>query len=70
MRDAGLRPEVVAAQRGPLGPLMTARVAALEARGMIAAGERTEDVVVIRGSHPRRRISAKSGMNAATALAV
>ena len=46
-RAAGLQPEVVARQRGPLGPLMTARVPELEAAGLLAPGQRHEDVVVV-----------------------
>jgi len=47
MRAAGLAPELVAAQRGPLGPLMRARREHLVARGSLAAGAATEQVVVI-----------------------
>jgi release factor glutamine methyltransferase len=48
----GLEADVVARERGPLGPLMLARVEQLEASGALAPGEREEDVVVIRGSLP------------------
>ncbi len=55
MRDAGLEEvDVVARRRGPLGPLMSARVHALEARGMLAPGQRHEDVIVVRGRLPGR----------------
>ncbi len=50
---AGLRAERVAAERGPLGPLMRSRAAALEARGLLAAGERSEELLVIAGTAPR-----------------
>ena len=70
LRAGGLRPDVVAHHRGPFGPLMHARARQLEERGLIAAGERVEDVVVVRGTLPRRRISANTGMNARPALAV
>ena len=43
----GLRPEVATRSRGPLGPLMLERAAWLEARGLLAPGEREEDVIVI-----------------------
>jgi release factor glutamine methyltransferase len=49
---AGLSAEVVARERGPLGPLMLARVDQLEASGALKPGEREEDVVVIRGCLP------------------
>jgi len=50
----GLEAECVARRRGPLGPLMTARVQALEADGLLAPGQRHEDVVVVRGRKPTR----------------
>lgn len=46
---AGLEPERVAAQRGPLGPLMRERAALLEARGLLEPGQREEDVLVLAG---------------------
>ena len=50
MRDAGLEDvEVVARQRGPLGPLMLSRVHTLEERGMLKPGQRHEDVIIVRG---------------------
>ena len=57
MTAGGLDAEVVARRRGPLGPLMTARVQALEADGLLPPGQRHEDVVVIRGRKPVRRES-------------
>jgi release factor glutamine methyltransferase len=54
MTDAGLDAEVVARRRGPLGPLMSARVQALEAEGLLSPGQREEEVVVIRGRKPAR----------------
>ena len=48
MRAAGLEPEVVARRRGPLGPLMSARVRMLERRGLLGAGQREEEVAVLR----------------------
>jgi release factor glutamine methyltransferase len=52
MRAGGLEAEVVARRRGPLGPLMRARVDHLEAQGLLPPGTREEDVVVIRGRQP------------------
>jgi release factor glutamine methyltransferase len=49
MEAGGLEAEVVARRRGPLGPLMSARAATLEARGLLAPGQRHEDVLVVRG---------------------
>jgi release factor glutamine methyltransferase len=48
LRAAGLRADVALRRRGPLGPLMRARVAHLETHGLLAAGRREEDVVVLR----------------------
>jgi len=44
----GLLVDVVARERGPLGPLMRGRRAHLEAAGMLAPGQEEEDVVVVR----------------------
>jgi release factor glutamine methyltransferase len=52
LRAAGLYADVVASERGPLGPLMLARVDQLEASGALAPGEREEDVVIVRGRKP------------------
>jgi release factor glutamine methyltransferase len=53
MRDAGLEGvDVIARRRGPLGPLMTARVHTLEERGLLKPGQRHEDVIVVRGRQP------------------
>jgi release factor glutamine methyltransferase len=52
MRAAGLAPEVVARRRGPLGPLMSARVQMLERRGLLRAGQREEEVAVLRAKAP------------------
>ncbi len=55
MRDAGLEDvDVVARQRGPLGPLMLSRVHTLEERGMLKPGQRHEDVIIVRGRQPER----------------
>lgn len=50
---AGLDPERVAVERGPLGPLMRSRVELLEARGLLAPGEREEELLVIAARAPR-----------------
>jgi release factor glutamine methyltransferase len=49
VRAAGLTAEVAQRHHGPLGPLLRARAPALEARGLLAPGQRDEDVVVVRG---------------------
>jgi release factor glutamine methyltransferase len=54
LAEGGLDAEVVARRRGPLGPLMSARVHALEADGLLAPGQRHEDIVVIRARKPAR----------------
>ena len=47
LRAGGLEPSVVARQRGPLGPLVSARAEMLERRGLLAPGEREEEILVI-----------------------
>jgi release factor glutamine methyltransferase len=49
---AGLSADVAARQHGPLGPLVRARRATLEARGLLHRGQTTEDVFVLRGRAP------------------
>jgi release factor glutamine methyltransferase len=49
MRDAGLKVDVAVRERGPLGPLMSARVRHLEASALLPPGRRDEDVMVLRG---------------------
>ena len=49
LEAAGLRASVVARERGPLGPLMSGRRRHLERAGMLAPGQREEDVLVVRG---------------------
>jgi release factor glutamine methyltransferase len=60
MRERGLFPEVVARHPGPLGPLMFDRVEHLEARGLIAPGQRHEEVVIVRGE----RLAAREAIGA------
>ena len=50
MRAAGLDASVAVRRRGPLGPLLAARAPLLERRGLLAPGEREEDVLVMRGA--------------------
>jgi release factor glutamine methyltransferase len=58
MRAGGLEPDVAVRRRGPLGPLMRARVRHLESAGLLAPGRREEDVVVLRGRAPAAHGSA------------
>jgi release factor glutamine methyltransferase len=48
LRARGLAADVAVREHGPLGPLMNGRRAHLEAAGMLATGEREEDVLVVR----------------------
>jgi release factor glutamine methyltransferase len=50
LNAGGLRTDIVARHRGALGPLLRARAPLLEARGLLAVGEREEDVVIVRGA--------------------
>ncbi|MBA3408104.1 MAG: methyltransferase [Solirubrobacterales bacterium] len=50
MRAAGLEPAVAERRSGTLGPLLAERARELEAKGMLAPGERREDVLVLVGS--------------------
>jgi release factor glutamine methyltransferase len=50
MRAAGLEPSVAARRHGALGPLLTARAPRLEARGLLAPGERSEELLVVAGA--------------------
>jgi release factor glutamine methyltransferase len=49
LRAAGLEADVAYTERGAFGPLMTRMAPELERRGLIEAGEREEEVVVVRG---------------------
>ena len=49
---AGLEVEVPVRRRGPLGPLMSARVEHLERQGLLRPGQRDEEVLVFRGRRP------------------
>ena len=50
LRRSGLTAEVVERHRGALGPLLRARAPQLEARGLLAPGQRDEEVVVVRAA--------------------
>ena len=52
MAEHGLEPDTPFRERGDFGPLMTRMAPELEERGLIAVGQRTEEVIVVRG---RRR---------------
>ncbi len=64
LEASGLEAEVVERRRGPLGPLLTARAAELEARGALRPGEREEELVIVRG-----RASARTGRSPAPSSA-
>jgi release factor glutamine methyltransferase len=49
MEAAGLKVDVAMRHRGPLGPLMAARVRHLEEQALLPKGRREEDVLVLRG---------------------
>ncbi len=49
LERGGLQPEVIARHRGTLGPIVSARAPLLEERGLLAPGEREEDLLVIEG---------------------
>ena len=49
LADAGLEGSVVARHSGPLGPLFGDQAEELERRGLLTAGQREEEVVVVRG---------------------
>jgi release factor glutamine methyltransferase len=50
MAAVGLDAAVIARAELPFGPVMQARAALLEGRGLIAPGQRTEEIVVVAGS--------------------
>jgi release factor glutamine methyltransferase len=50
LRAAGLDASVAERHRGPLGPLLRARAPLLEARGLLAPGQRDEEVVIVRAA--------------------
>ena len=54
MRAAGLAPSVAERRHGALGPLLAARAAELEAKGLLPPGARSEDLLVLAGAASRR----------------
>jgi release factor glutamine methyltransferase len=52
LASEGLQPEVVARSRGRLGPIVAARAELLERCGVLARGEREEELIVIRARAP------------------
>lgn len=65
LRAGGLEADVVARRRGPLGPLMSARVHLLRERGLLAPDQRDEEVVVVRGRLTGGAFAASSRTGAA-----
>lgn len=59
MAAGGLHADVVARADGPLGPLLSARAPVLEARGLLAPGQRHEQVLVFRGRAPHAAVRAR-----------
>ncbi|GAA1551728.1 methyltransferase [Actinomadura kijaniata] len=55
LRGQGLKASVVARRTEPFGPVMRGRAAELEARGLIAPGQRSEELVVIRADRVESR---------------
>lgn len=54
LRDGGLKASVVARRTEPFGPVMRGRTDFLERAGLIEAGQRHEELVVIRGDGTER----------------
>lgn len=54
LRDGGLKAAVVARHDEPFGPVLRARAAWLERRGLVAPGQRHEELVVVRADRPAR----------------
>jgi release factor glutamine methyltransferase len=52
LEASGLFVDVPVRERGPLGPLMLARVEQLEASGALEPGVREEELVIVRGRRP------------------
>ena len=67
LEESRLDAEVVERRRGPLGPLLAARAEELERRGILAEGEREEDLITIRARMPAggvRRLAEREGVPA------
>jgi release factor glutamine methyltransferase len=52
LRGGGLKAAVVARGEAPFGPVMRGRAARLRELGLIEPGQRTEELVVVRGDRP------------------
>ncbi|HEX2103379.1 MAG TPA: HemK2/MTQ2 family protein methyltransferase [Solirubrobacteraceae bacterium] len=50
LEAGGLRVDVLERSRGRLGPLVSARAPLLEARGILAPGEREEDMLIVKAA--------------------
>ena len=50
LERAGLTVGVLERRRGALGPLLSARAPLLEARGILAPGEREEDMLIVKAA--------------------
>jgi release factor glutamine methyltransferase len=50
LEDGGLAVDVLERRRGALGPLLSARAPVLEARGILAPGQREEDMLVVKAA--------------------
>jgi release factor glutamine methyltransferase len=62
LHEAGLEPRVGASRRGPLGPILAARVDYLAEAGLLRGPHLEEQVLVIRGTRrTRARSSARDG---------
>jgi release factor glutamine methyltransferase len=63
LESRGLHTDVPARRRGALGPILAGRAQILEARGVLAPGEREEEILVVRARLP----SAGGGYSALSA---
>jgi release factor glutamine methyltransferase len=66
LEQSRLDAEVVERRRGPLGPLLASRAPELERRGILAPGEREEDLVIVRARMPAggvRRLSDREAVS-------
>jgi release factor glutamine methyltransferase len=66
LREAGLKAAVTARGRQPFGPLLRARAGWLERRGLIAPGEREEELVVVRADAPASASASRSAARSAS----
>ena len=66
LHAAGMHAEVIARERGPLGPLLRERAPALERRGLLEPGQREEEILVFGAE---RRVKASRAHTAGKRLA-